>query len=679
MSLFPSCSFELLVASGTFRVGEENECQLVLRTDERIVRARAISVDFRSSAWMGFGSDEHHSVVRHVLHSSSYQLRLPDTGLAAGESRYPLRLVVPASQLVSYEGENCATTLELRVNLDVDWAVDPHTTFSPKLVFAPKRVEARPIAFRTDRSFHDRFLLELTLESAVVAEGEQLEGAIALRAGTSELFDALTLTLASSMSLLRPGYAEPSTRTRDAEVIRIDAERMRKGVAVPFSFPIGPAHKPNTQAASVVLANLLNVRIDVPSAADPSFHVPLMVLPRGSTVLRAYAPPATGPAPPPNLQATSAMLAKLLNERIDVPTAAAPSFRAPPVVPPRGSVDLSDHAPPGIGINRVVNLARELSTQFDSVPADSDQIFRIRRGVVVASLQDASNHAQLGLTHRLDFPELGLGLRAERFGMLTGFRPSSLLPPGLAADFQIDWGGALAAGTPELNAAEALVRGITESLGACAQFSLSDHHVSWFYPYHGAELPFALAAAKKLERLAESADRLIMDLQPLKSLGDSLQAYRRCAETLGACARPLAPEAPLFLPSRPAILGIRNTYRIGGGEIRTFVAHIDTNWRAEGLLRKRVSYTQLALIADGFDFCLPNDVRKLPTLANNLPAVVCAAFGNEVHVEWSSPSHLVISGDVWLHDPAELLPVVEQLADWAIELRGERRANAPYR
>jgi hypothetical protein len=624
MSLFPSCSFELLVANGALRVGAENECQLVLRTHERIERARAISVDFRNGAWMGFGSGKQRSVARHVLHSSSLQLQLPDTGLPAGESHYPLRLVVPASQLMSYEGEDCATTVQLRVNLDVDWAVDPHTTFSPTLVFVPQRVEARPIAFRTDRNFHDKFLVELTLDSAVVAHADQLVGAIALRGGNLERFDALTLTLASTMALRRPGHAELTTRVRDVADIRIDAERLQAGATVPFSFPIGPAYPPNMHASAAMLGNLLRVTIEVPWAADPSFHVPLEVLPRGSAVVRGYAAPA-------------------------------------------------------IGISRVVNLARELSAQFDSAPVESTQIFRIGRGVVVASLQDASNHAQLGLTHRLDFPELGLGMRAERFGMLSGFRKSTLLPPGLNTDYQIDWGDGLGVGTPELKTAELLVKGLTESLGACAQFSLSDHHVSWFYPYHGGELPFATATAKKLQLLAEYADRLIMDLLPLKSSDDSLQAYRRCAETLGACARPLAPDAPLFVPSRPAILGIRNTYRVGGGEIRGFVAHIDTKWRVEGLLRERVAYTQLALVAEGFDFCLPADVRKLPASVTNLPTPVSVVFGNGAHAEWLSASHLVVSGDAWLHDPCVLLAILDPLADWALELRGERRVNAPYR
>ena len=139
------------------------------------------------------------------------------------------------------------------------------------------------------------------------------------------------------------------------------------------------------------------------------------------------------------------------------------------------------------------------------------------------------------------------------------------------------------------------------------------------------------------------------------------------------------PVAPLFLPSRPAILGIRNTYRIVGGEIRIFVAHIDTKWRVEGLLRERVAYTQLALVAEGFDCCSPAVVRKWPAIASTLPSSVFALFGNAAHAEWLSASHLVLSGDVWLQDPSVLLALLEQLADSALELRGERRASAPYR
>ena len=281
MALFPKCTFEVLVTGGVLRAGTRVEGVLVVTAPEAIPRAESIELVFESVAWAGYGGGKNRSVDRRVMFRAPLHVDVPAGVLAAGTHRFPYSIDLPSWLPPAFGGNDCAIEHTLEARVDVDWAVDPVVKLRPAIEVAPREGTRLPITTRSPGNFHESIVLEVTLASSVIAHDEPLTGQIALRSGHDARFDAVELQMAGAARIV---MGLKDRRLGGGSMIRIPAQSLRSGEAVPFQFPPNAHLQPSFRSSFIDHEVILTVKVDIPWAADPSFPLMLDVLPPGSTL-----------------------------------------------------------------------------------------------------------------------------------------------------------------------------------------------------------------------------------------------------------------------------------------------------------------------------------------------------------------------------------------------------------
>jgi hypothetical protein len=597
MALFPKCSFQVLLSGGVFVPGSRVDGTLVVTAQEPIPRADHIELAFRTNAWAGYGSGKNRRVVRRTVFNAPFRVDVPNELLPAGTHRFPFAVDVPAWLPPGYRGADCAIEHEIETRLDVDWAIDPKATVYPVIYPAPQQGQRTTLNTRSPLGFHETIVLEVTLASSVLAIDEPLLGQIALRSGHAARFDAIELSFAS-VARITMGRGDGRYGPQ-ASKIRIPAQALRSGEAVPFQIPSHPLFLPSFRTSFIDHDLVLAVSVDIPWALDAAFDIPLLVLPRGSTIHGDAAASVVGSE---RLQRLAAAMAQSTGLR---------EGRAPVLV--EGAV-----------------------------------------GPVGLRIADAPREARLGIDVDLTFPDVELGIAFRPLGMLEGFRESPLLPAALANRYLLRC-------TNEDATVSSFLNTVLDDLAQADEIRFSDHHLGLHFPLPNDEPERMVAIARAAHARA-------------KAIGDAVTRLPFPAAILAAqpAWQATAAEQNAFLvPTGPSLHGLSFRARVLGGEERAIGATIRTVWTKEG----PVNHIDVDLRA------APLSEAACAELESESPTdraqALRAAFP-EAHVHAQGRGATLERAD-WSADPRALLPAIETFFWWLLEVRGERRADAPYR
>jgi len=609
VALFPKCTFEVLLpplVAGTRVPGT-----LVVHVPEPIPRAERIHLVFRSKAWAGYGSGKSRTVERRQLLFQPFHVDLPEgVPLPAGDHRYPFELDVPAWVPPGIAGDDCAVEHDIEIRVEVDWAKDPRSTFRPVIVLAPTGGERRALSMRSSGSFHDRVVLEVSMPSSVIVHGDTLEGRVALRSGHDARFSSLQITLVSSQLIT---MARGDLRNTPLRQITVPADTLRRGEPVVFRFGPECMPLPSFDSAYIDHDYVLELKLNVPLGFDPSFLVPLKVLPRGSTLYGD-----TGPATAVGGERVR-LIAETMARETGLPTAQIPVLVEGPVAATR------------------------------------------------VRLTDAPREGRLGVEMVITFPEVGLGASFRPLGMLEGFRQSPLLPRALADRYLLRTepvAGEAAISTEEQHA---FLRVVLDDLGTADEVRFSDHHLAAHFPIPADDAKVMTAIGRAAIERAKVVSDAIGRLPFPPPVAASAPAWEATARE----------EHAFLVPSIPAIHGVTFRARVLAGEERSMRTTIRTVWRA-GLPTTEID-------VDLRSTPLPPEASAAlvsPAAANGPPPsellrVVHAAFPT-AHTLGDGKGVSLAAG-AFASDPRALFAGLEALLGWVLEVRGERRVDAPYR
>ncbi|MBX3233466.1 MAG: hypothetical protein KIT84_37845 [Labilithrix sp.] len=424
MALFPHAFFTVLLPSGGVVPGTRAEGTLQIQVPEPIPRAEQVQLFFRTQAVAGYGSGKNRSVYRRDLFVSPLTMDLDRTKpLAAGNYSFPFAIDLPPWLPPPYKGNDCSLSHVVEVRIDVDWAIDPKTTVAPVVMMAPVEATGQPLATRSPAGFHESLVVDLTLDSNCIAAGEPLTGQIALRSGHGARFDALTIAIASMATIK---MARGDRRRGHGSTIRIPAEVLRSGQSVPFSVAYNPVYVPPTFRNGFIDHDVfVVVEADIPWAIDPSFELPIQVLPAGSRIHRA------GGAGP-------------------------------------------------VGAERLVRLAAGMAQATGFAQGRLPVLVEGMVGPVRVVVEDGPREGKIGLDIAFQFPDVELGTTLRPLGMLEGFRQSPLLPSSLAAQYLLRVDADRARVADE--ALKTFFAAVLSGFDAASELRLSDHYLGVRHP-----------------------------------------------------------------------------------------------------------------------------------------------------------------------------------------------------
>lgn len=516
MALFPKCEFKVLLPNGTVVAGERLEGALVLDVPEPIPRAERVELFFRSVAVAGYGSGENRSVCRREMFVAPLAITLPaGAPLASGTHRYPFAIDVPAWLPPRYLGQDCSIHHEIEARLDVDWAIDPKTSVVPHIQLARREGMARPLTIRSPNGFHESVVIEITLDSAVFSHDQPLTGQVALRSGHDARFDAITIALVSAATIR---MARGDRRKGASSMLRVPAERLRRGESVPFSFLPTAEILPTFKNGFIDHDVLLSVALDIPWALDPSFEIALEMLPRGSTV---YA---------------SGSVAGL------------------------------------VGAERIHGLAMAMAQATGLRAGRLPTLLEDRVGAVTVRIVDGPRDGKIGLDTELLFPDLELGLRFRPLGVLEGFRSSPLLPPGIDEGYLLRLSPERGRPTIPDDVIAELLRVLVGDLRSADEVQLDDHRVAFHLsvPHDGAQA--MVAFAQFVHAKAQAIGDAIASLPFPAAFAAARPAWAATAAEQGAT----------LTSTGPSLHGVTRSARVIGGEARTMRITIRTTWGETG-------------------------------------------------------------------------------------------------
>ena len=515
MALFPDCSFQVLVPGGVFVPGTRVNGTLVVVAPEPIPRAERVDLVFRSVAWAGYGSGKNRSVDRRTMFDAPLHVDLVAEPLPAGRHEFPFAMDIPAWLPPGYIGNDCGILHEITMRLDVDWAVDPVTKLVPVIAMLPRQGTRAALTTRSPGGFHDSIVLEVTLASAVIAHDEPLVGQVALRSGHDARFDAVELLLAGSA---RIAMGRGDRRRGGGSMIRIPAESLRGGEAVPFQFPPNPHFPASFRSSFIDHEVLLTVSADIPWATDPSFDLLLDVLPVGSTIVGDTSTSIVGGE---RLRRIAAAMAESSGLR---------EGRAPVLV--EGNV----------------------------------------AGPVSVRISDAPRAGRLGIDVDIEFPDVELGVAFRPLGMLEGFRTSPLLPAPLSDRYLLRCTPGDARPPVDDAALTAFVHALLAEAGGADDVRFSDHHLGIHVPIPNDELPRMVDIARAAHAKAKAIAEAIAALPFPSSLSAARPAWNATA----------AEQNAFLVPTGPSLHGLTFRARVLAGEERTITASLRTRWTKEG-------------------------------------------------------------------------------------------------
>jgi len=599
MALFPKATFEILVHDGAVVPGAQLAGQLVVRAPEAIPRAEHVDMTFRSVAWAGYGSGKSRSVVRRVMFDAPLRVDVPGKTLPAGTHTFPFAVDVPPWLPPALRGPDCAIVHEVQARVDVDWAVDPTATVWPNVVLMPVDGVRTAASVRSPVGFHDTIVVEVTLPSSVITHDEPLIGQIALRGGHDARFDAIELSMAGIVTVT---MARGDRRRSGRSTVRIPDHALRSGEPVPFRFEPTPHILPTFRNAFLDHDVVLTVSVDVPWAIDPSFEVPLHVLPRGSVVHGESTAAAVGSD---RLRLTAAAMASAV----------------------------------GFGVARAPRLLEGAV------------------GAVGVTVTDAPYEGRLGVDVDFTFPSLHVDIAMRPLGMLDGFRDSPLLPRAFRDRYLLR----CAEARVDDAALASLFEVMLDGLAGAEALRLSDHHLGFHLFIANDEGERMVAVAREVREKARAIGEAIARLPFPPSLAGARPAWEATA----------VEQSAILVPSGPSLHGIALRARVLGGEERVVPVAIRTRWSEQGPRT-----------------CVDLDLRACPLPKEGVLELVgehgprdgrvraaYAVFGG---VQLTATS-LTLEHGAWTPDPRVLLSPVESLFGWILDVRGERRVDAPYR
>lgn len=448
MALFPKCSFEVLLSGGVFVPGRRVDGTLVLTAEAPIPRVDHVELAFHTRAWAVYGSGKNRSVLRRSVFDAPLRVGLPNEVLAAGTHRFPFAVDVPPWLPPGFSGPNCGIDHEIETRLDVDWAIDPKALRCPTIFMAPQLGRRATLNTRSPLGFHETIVLEVTLASSVLALDEPISGQIALRSGHSARFDAIDLSF-TSVARITMGRGD-ARRGEEGYRVRIPAQSLRGGEAVPFQIPSHPQFVPSFRSSFIDHDLVLAVSVDIPWASDPAFDIPLQVLPRGSTI---------------HGDATASV----------------------------------------VGSERLQRLASLMAQATGLREGRAPLLVEGAAGPVALRIADAPREARLGLDVDITFPDLELGIVFRPLGLLEGFRASPLLPPALAQRY-------LLRSTRDDVALSSFMATVLEDLASADEIRFSDHHLGLHFLLPNDEpdrmVELARVAHARAKAIADAIGRL---------------------------------------------------------------------------------------------------------------------------------------------------------------------------
>lgn len=467
MSLFPKCSFHYYLDKGARLVpGQRNAGRLVLDVPEEITRAEHLVLVLKSQAWAGYGSGKNRRVVRNELLRLPLRVDIPSGGMPVGKHEYPFHFDLPDWLPPAFEGYDCGIVHELEATLDVDWAIDPVSRVNPRVAMLPTHGRRLPSVVRSPNGFHEAIVLEITLDSAVIAEDEPLSGKIALRAGADARMDAVVLTFCR-ITTVAMGHGD--RRKSEVGVVRLTPAMLHSGEPIPFLFPPDENGVPSFGGPQLVVDHVLRVSVDVPWSFDPEMEVPFTILPKGSSIE-------------------------------------------------------GEGSAVAVGGERLRQMAGYLAQRTGLQQGTPPVLVRGKQGPVTFQLSDAPRGGGLGVEAVIAYPAMGLDIRMRPLGMLDGFRSATLVPPELRDKFLLQCEIAERRySRPPL--VEADFHRVLHGLAFADSIRMTDHHLA----FHVALPDDPERLVKAAEFIAEKA-KTIAALYPSLPFPAALEASRAAWE-----------------------------------------------------------------------------------------------------------------------------------------------------
>lgn len=599
MALFPDAKLAVFFPSTGVIAGTRAEGTLRVDVPEDIPRADHIHLFWRTQAVAGYGSGKHRRVYRQDAFVAPLEVKLdPTKPLAAGSYSYPFAIDLPAWLPPAFWGNDCSISHVIEARLDVDWAIDPKARVTPEVHLPPYEVVTEPVVTRSPPGFHGDFVIDLTLDRRCVIEGEPVTGQVALRGGHHARFDAIAIYVASN-AVVKLGRG--AVRRGPAASVRIPADYLRNGQSAPFAVHTGNAHiRPTFQNGIIDNEVVVIVELDIPWALDPSFQLPIQVLPAGSRV------------------------------HLGAPAGVA------------------------VGAERLFRLAAAMAEATGFAQGRLPTLVAGRVGPVAVAISDSPREGALGVDLSFDFPNLGLGTSCRPLGMLEGFRQSPLLPSGLSNQY-------LLRAEPERpvdnDALAAFYATVLSGFDGNTEMRLSDHHL-------GVRQPLANDGSEAMTSLAQwtraRADVIAQAIARLPFAPDRAMAAPAWLATAQE-------QNAVLLPHLPAIVGLVLSSRVVGGEQRTI--GLDLRTQADGTISADLDLRGAPLPRAAWaELEKGADLEGLRAVRAVFPRI-------DVH----GMERVSLEGATFAADPRTLLSTAETFFWWLLDVRGERRADAPYR
>ena len=515
MALFPDCSFQVLLPGGVFMPGTRVNGTLVVLAPEPVPRAEHVDLLFRTIAWAAYGSGQSRTVERRTVFDAPLHVDLVAKPLPAGRHEFPFSIDVPAWLPPNFPGNDCGIEHLITMRLDVDWAVDPVTKIVPIVAVAPRSGTRAGLTTRSPGGFHDSIVLEVTLASAVIRHDEPLVGQVALRSGHAARFDAIELLLAGNARIT---MGRGDRRRGGGSMIRIPADALRGGEAVPFEFAANHHFPPTFRSAFIDHDVVLTVSADIAWATDPAFDLFIDVLPPGSTIAGDTSTSIVGSE---RLRRIAAAMAQ---------SSGLHEGRAPTLV--------------------------------------EGNVF----GPVAVRISDAPRSGGLGIDVDIIFPDVELGIAFRPLGVLEGFRTSPLLEGRLADRYLLRCAPSDARPPVDDVPLASFVRRLLADAEGADEIRFSDHHLGIHVPIPNDELPRMVDIARAAHAKAKAIADAIASLPFPASLSAGRLAWQATAVEQNA----------FLVPTGPSLHGLVFRARVLAGEERTIGASLRTRWTKEG-------------------------------------------------------------------------------------------------
>jgi hypothetical protein len=459
----------------SFALGGRIVGVLEVHAEAAIHRAKCVIVTYVVSAHVRGRRDGEDLRRSAELCRLPFAIDLPADGLAAGVSRFPFDLAPPSGLPPTFRG--CGTTIEhrLEATIEIAWARDLVHVEAIDAVLPPTAVKEAPLVMRSPPGFHPTIAFEPALESTLIEEGAPIRGQLALQSGQG--FSAFVLEATQLAGV--PDHPLASVRERSS----ISEAELARGLAVPFEVEtVGCAPSFGMDEVS----NGVELRIVVSGAwLEPSTAVPLVVVPRGSTIEAADATTMVGNA-------------------------------------------------------RFEEMSRAVAGEIGVRPAQPPVLAEGPRGPVWIRVLDTRTGARVGVRVDLSFPDVEMGIRWTAVGLLRRARPE--LAPTLAERWAIAYEPEVDAPSIGADVREAFVSEVTAGLDDASSVHLGDDHLTIDYVLGDDDVRRAVALAGTVRRIAEQLQGALERLPfPSWMDADAIAAWRSAAVETGA---PLVASGP---------------------------------------------------------------------------------------------------------------------------------------